>query len=224
MRATDRPRDYILGLDLGQAADYTALAVLERTEKTLEIPHPDKPARFETKWHFGCRGLKRWPLGTSYPSIVADVEKLTAKPLLAKAHLVIDGTGVGRPVVDMFRQAHLPVTLVPVMITSGNKESHHDGYYHVGKAILISTLQVLLQQRRLQFANRLPETPALVKELQSYQVKVTEAANEVFNARQGAHDDLLLALALASWHGERCPKQTTFRCQTLGGPKIRLIR
>jgi hypothetical protein len=203
MRATDRPRDYILGLDLGQAADYTALAVLERKEKSAVITAPGKPDRIKKSWHFGCRGLKRWPLGTPYPAIVADVEKLTAKPPLAKADLVIDGTGVGRPVVDMFRQARISVTLVPVMITAGSKESHQDGYYHVAKTILISTLQVLLQQRRLQFARILAETPALVKELQDYQVKVTQAANEVFNAREGAHDDLLLALALACWQGDR---------------------
>jgi hypothetical protein len=35
--------------------------------------------------------------------------------------------------------------------------------------------------------------------------KVTPAANEVFNAREGEHDDLLLALALAAWNGERTP-------------------
>ena len=192
--------------------------------KRLSRSHIQISQRIEKKWHFGCRGLKRWPLGTPYTSLVAEVEKLTAKPPLAKSQLVIDGTGVGRPVVDMFRKASLPVTLVPVMITSGNKESHHDGYYHVAKTILISTLQVLLQQRRLQFARSLPETNTLIKELQSYQVKVTEAANEVFNAREGSHDDLLLALALSCWQGESSPKQGPFRAQMLGGPKIPLIR
>jgi hypothetical protein len=47
--------------------------------------------------------------------------------------------------------------------------------------------------------------PILIRELQNYQVKVTPAANEVFNAREGEHDDLLLALALAAWNGERTP-------------------
>ena len=94
-----------------------ALSVLERTDRTIETVYPDKPARREQVWHFGCRGLKRWPLGTPYTTIVAEMGKLTAKPPLAKAKLVIDGTGVGRPVVDMFRKAQLPVTIVPVMIT-----------------------------------------------------------------------------------------------------------
>jgi hypothetical protein len=216
--------DYFLGLDLGQAADYTALAVLERTEKTIEITYPDKAAHRQNTWHFGCRGLKRWALGTPYTTIVADTEKLTSKPPLVKAKLVIDGTGVGRPVVDMFRKARLGVEIISVLITSGNKESHQHRYHHVAKTILISTLQVLLQQRRLQFARSLPETATLVKELENYRVKVTEAANEVFEAREGKHDDLLLALALACWHGERCPKQGPFRFQMLGAPMVRIIR
>ena len=194
------PPEYFLGLDLGQAADWSALAVLERTTMPQE-----STVRCEHAWQFGCRGLKRWPLGTSYPTIVDNVAALVQKPPLRDAHLVIDGTGVGRPVVDMFVKAMLPVEIVAVLITAGNKQHCEDGYYHVAKVILISTLQVLLQERRLRFARALPETATLVKELQDYRVKITPAANEVFNAREGAHDDLLLALALAAWQGERMP-------------------
>jgi len=186
--------DYFLGLDLGQAADWSALAVLERTEMPVCAKHA---------WQFGCRGLKRWPLGTSYPAIVDNLAAMVQKSPLRNAHLVIDGTGVGRPVVDMFIKAKLPVKLVPVLITAGSHYSFHDGYHHVAKVVLISTLIVQLQERRLRFANALPETATLVKELQNYRVKITPAANEVFNAREGAHDDLLLALALACWKGER---------------------
>jgi hypothetical protein len=66
---------------------------------------------------FGCRRLKRWPLGTPYTTVVAEIERLTRKPPLLKAKLVIDGTDVGRPVVDIFRKARLPLTIVPAMIT-----------------------------------------------------------------------------------------------------------
>jgi hypothetical protein len=197
--------DYFLGLDLGQANDPSALAVLERTVPTVEIPRPNGMIRKEQIRHYGCRALKRWPLGTPYTAIVSEMATLTGNKLFRNAKLVIDATGVGRPVVDMFRDAHLRPDLIPVMITSGTKESFHDGYRHVAKLILISTLQVLLQQRRLQFAKSLPETPRLVKELQNYRVNITPALNETFNAREGEHDDLILALALAAWQGEREP-------------------
>jgi hypothetical protein len=50
----------------------------------------------------------------------------------------------------------------------------------------------------------LPEAELLVKELQNFKVKITAAANEVFGEwREGQHDDLVLATALAAWAGER---------------------
>ena len=215
--------DYFVGLDLGQANDPTALAVLERTERTVEAADGARPFREVTAWHFACRGLKRWPLGTPYTAIVTDMEALVRTPTLTKATLVVDGTGVGRPVVDMFRNAQLPVLMVPVMITAGRKQTFHDGYYHVAKTILINALQAALRQRRLQFAQGLAEVTTLLQELQNFRVRTTEAANEVFEARQGKHDDLLLALALACWHGERSPKPGPFRVDVLTEPKAPAI-
>ena len=70
------PPEYFLGLDLGQAADWSALAVLERTTMPQE-----STVRCEHAWQFGCRGLKRWPLGTSYPAIVDNVAALVPRPV-----------------------------------------------------------------------------------------------------------------------------------------------
>jgi hypothetical protein len=61
---------------------------------------------------------------------------------------------------------------------------------------LVSRLQMLLQIRRL----HLPVTSeaiALTRELQDYQIKVSERGHASFNARQGAHDDLVIALGLS---------------------------
>lgn len=206
--------DFFLGLDLGQAADFSALAALERTElKPDPLVRPTK--------HHACRALQRWPLGTPYPNIVADVAKTLKTPALQNAHLVIDGTGVGRPVVDMFINAKLPAKLVPVLITAGHKVHFTDGYWHVPKVILIGTVQVLLQERRMQFAQGLPETETLVGELNNYRVKITPGLHESFNARDGAHDDLVLALALAAWQAERAPSNEPSRIVTLRQPLVR---
>ena len=46
----------------------------------------------------------------------------------------------------------------------------------------------------------------LVRELQQFQVKITQAAHETFGVwREGQHDDLVLAVALACWWAERHP-------------------
>jgi hypothetical protein len=115
---------------------------------------------------------------------------------------------VGRPIVDLIRERRLPCQLFPVVITGGAADdSYRDGYWYVAKRSLISHLQVLLQSRRLQFVRGIAEAAVLARELQNYRVRVTENANETFDARHGEHDDLVLAVALASWLGERCRKQ-----------------
>src|SRR5262250_779870 len=89
---------YFVGLDLGQAQDPTALCVLERQPRTSAAQKPT-----ETAYHIV--GLKRYQLGTPYTEIVADMTALFERPALQHSTLVVDGTGVGRAVVDMLRAA-----------------------------------------------------------------------------------------------------------------------
>ena len=75
--------DHVIGLDLGQAADYSALALMEKM-----VPPGAEP-------RYAVRHLHRWPLGTPYPTIVADVTELVKRPPLDNPRLVPDQTGVG---------------------------------------------------------------------------------------------------------------------------------
>lgn len=208
---------YVIGLDLGQATDFSALCALNNSDVEDTSAQPPRASDefrtgIRTLRHYACTGLKRWPLGTSYPIIVDEVVALLLTPVLQGACLVVDASGVGRPVVDLLRDKRMTCKMVPVVITSGLNESGPDkGYWHVAKQILISTTQVVLQQRRLKFAKGLTETKTLVRELENYRVKVTQSANEVFNAREGEHDDLVLAAALACWWGERPKKRLWVR-------------
>jgi hypothetical protein len=45
----------------------------------------------------------------------------------------------------------------------------------------------------------MPEVPTLINELLSYQVQISDAGHDSYNARSGAHDDLVLAVSLAAW-------------------------
>ena len=97
-----------------------------------------------------------------------------------------------------------PIDLADGVITSGQGPSWGErGAWHVPKKELVCCLQGLLQSRRLQVA-ALPERTLLMQEMQSFRVKITAAANETFGAwRERDHDDLVLAVALAAWWGER---------------------
>ncbi len=106
----------------------------------------------------------------------------------------------------MDRSCDLACYARPVTVTAGHRASPAEGGgWLVPKKELVGTLQVLLQSRRLKVAVALPEAATLVRELQTFQVKVTAAAHEAFGAwREGQHDDLVLAVAVAAWAGERC--------------------
>ena len=114
--------------------------------------------------------------------------------------LAVDATGVGRPVVDLPRRAGLGATILPAIITPGAAESRSKGYYGVPKRDLITGLQVLLQRGGLQIAAGLKHGPDLVAELAGMRVKVGCEGREQFGAwREGTHDDLVFAVALAYW-------------------------
>jgi hypothetical protein len=146
--------------------------------------------------------LERVPLHTTYPSIVGHVKRLLAKPAFAgQIDLVIDQTGVGQPIADLFKSAG--VTFAGVMIHGGDGERSEGNTHFVPKMTLVSRLQALLHEGRLQIQKELPEAAELVRELQDFRVKYTESGHLTFNAREGKHDDLVLALAIAAWRSTK---------------------
>ena len=144
--------------------------------------------------------LERVPLGTPYPGIVAHVGRLLTK-LPGHPELVIDFTGVGRPVFDMFVYSGISPT--GVLITGGTAETRDGPTCSVPKLTLVSRLQALLHEGRLKILKELAEAETLVRELQDFRIEFTAAGHLTFNARSGKHDDLVLALAIAVWraHG-----------------------
>lgn len=180
---------FFTGLDLGQAADFSALVVVERHV----IPNLARPTG--TQYAFDVRHLHRWALKTPYPQVVSDTKALFSKSPLQRSTLAVDETGVGRPVVDMFRAAKIECTLRPFSITCGSAVTGRT----VAKKHLVGAIQSPLCSGRLRFAAGLALTPVLTKELETFQVTVDESTrNESFAAwRNADHDDLVLALALA---------------------------
>lgn len=177
-----------LSVDLAQANDYTALAMLAAT-------WADESNVLE---RIACRHLERLPRGTPYPAQVARIAALMNRPELAGAVLAVDATGVGRPVVDSLRQAGLDP--VAITITGGTEATATPDGWHVPKKDLVAALSLALQSGALKIARSLPEAETLAAELGNFQVKVTPAANEVYGAwREGTHDDLVLAVAIGIW-------------------------
>ncbi len=181
----------IAGLDLGELQDYTAFMAMER--RTAE-----DGAKYDVQ------ALYRFELGTPYTQQVRKIVEWMSRPPLDKARLLVDQTGVGNAVVDMFRESSLGSRITPVTITAGRTQTRRpDGGWNVAKAILASVVQSVFSGRRIAIAKALPMAATAVRELKQFKVEITPAGNETYEAwREKDHDDIVLALAMALWHGE----------------------
>ena len=198
------PSAHFIGLDLGQVRDPTAAAVVQRTEVLMGV----SPVTYEriVQPRYSFRHLERMPLGLDYPSQVDHVRTLVQSPELARSvtSLAVDATGVGRPVVDLLRRASLPCRVIPVIITGGDKETCESGIWHVPKRDLISGLLVLFQRGEIEICGHLPESETLAAELANMRIKISLKGHDAYGAsREGQHDDLVLAAALACWSATR---------------------
>jgi hypothetical protein len=182
---------FTVGVDLGQAQDNTAICVVRRVED----------ASSRSLYQIGH--LERLPLEMPYPAQVAYVANLMAR-LRGDCELVLDATGVGRAVCDLFAVAGLPT--INVTITAGDAVTSEGLNFHIPKLNLVSRLQALLHNGQLKIHKGLADAPALVNELQSFRAEVSASGYWRFGARSGKHDDLVLACAIALWraHGDTC--------------------
>jgi hypothetical protein len=194
---------WYVGVDLGQSTDPTAICVMNHRVIPLDkFTHDDKRRilKQEKAEHFDVRHLERLPLGMPYPQQIQRVVDLLARPPLnlVKPKLVIDETGVGRPVGDMFDVAGLYPNRVT--ITAGLEATRHGAStWHVPKGMLISNLEARSHTGELRIAAAATDAGALKSEMHDFKRKVSEAGRATYAARVGAHDDLVLCVAIALW-------------------------
>jgi hypothetical protein len=142
--------------------------------------------------------IQRFPLGMDYNHVVAAVHNLLRR-CPAGTELVIDGTGIGKPVADMFKWRGLSPWCVTA--TAGIEQTIDRGkrVAHVPKLMLISRIQSLLFESRLKVQADIAEAPAFLEELRDFRVEYSAAGNMTYNARHGKHDDMVSAAAVAAW-------------------------
>ena len=116
---------------------------------------------------------------------------MASRTLARRTGLIIDATGGGIPIAQEMRRQRLrpvPITITGGALASGN---------NVPKRELVSRLLLFLQQRQLKIPPDIKLRQELVDEFNSFVVKFKENGNATYSAAAGAHDDLIMALALA---------------------------
>ena len=188
---------FSVGVDLGQQRDHSAIVVVERDAAGRRL----------------VRSAARVPLGTPYPLVVARVrETVQHEELWGCCALAVDGTGVGRPVVEMLREAGLGCEISAVSMTSGGLSGGGPGraqggrtpWYSVPKRDLLAGVQVLLERRELRISRAMEGVGSLARELKDMQQQVGARGKVRLGADgAGQHDDLVIALSLACWRAGR---------------------
>ena len=179
---------HLLSIDLAQLQDFTAYAVLRQVsedgEDTYQVHH-----------------LKRLERGMSYVDQVGRIRDAYDQ-LPSSARVIADATGVGQAVVDMIDD------LKPkeIWIHGGEKVTQEGRRYRVPKRELAGALQRVLSERRIDVHPELKRAETLKKEMNNFKAEINpDTGHESYAAdwRDGDHDDLVLAVAMALWYAER---------------------
>jgi hypothetical protein len=200
---------FYVGLDLGQSADYTALAVVDSVHTCTSDGQLAKGLHL--------RHLERYPLRTPYPEIVEKVATLLRDERLAPTEydpsrgrycsrppaLVVDNTGVGVAVTDLLKGKGFRFT--PVTITGGDTAHKTGRNWRVPKRDIVAALEVPFHTGALKVAEGLTLWPVLREELLNFRrkINVKTAHDSYEHWRESDHDDLVLATALACWRATR---------------------
>jgi Terminase RNaseH-like domain len=233
------PRRYSVGVDLGQANDYTAIAVLEKKvvppETVMFSPVGEHPGNrlVEGSLVYDLVYLKRPKLGTPYDVIAKRVADLVCKlepqgafGELGQVTLSVDGTGVGRGVVDMldteFKRRGASSNAVPrvdfrrISITGSQTQlkrpQRTNGYWSVPKKDLVFPAVAAFQQGKIRIG-KVTDRDALVNELKNYRrtTNIATGGMQLEPWRESEHDDLLFAVCLALWGWQTRKGNTTLR-------------
>jgi hypothetical protein len=208
--------DYYVGLDLGQSADYTALAVVQK------VPTYDQQTG-EHSSELHLKHLERYPLKTPYTDIADQVKSLLSGPPFtddirdgfrirkARTELIVDKTGVGVAVTDLLKERRLGFIAVTITGLGQKVNRHATKEYSVPKQDLVSALEVPFHKGTLKVAKGLEGWPELREELLNFRRKQNKTSAHISyeHWRESDHDDLVLAAALACWKATYQRKGTT---------------
>lgn len=208
--------DVMIGADIGQRVDPTAIAVVE-----LDWRGGTTIGRHD---HYVVRYFQRLPIGTSYPDVVDELVRIRsailARPIPEPAEVVgsigppgidvlrprppstptvtlfCDATGVGQPVVDLLEAAG--ASPISCYFVHGERRTRTGREVRLGKAWLVSRLQALAQTQRVHLP-KTAEAEATRAELLDYEIRVSDDGHDTYGAfKVGRHDDLVTALGLAT--------------------------
>ena len=185
-------RLYTLGIDWGRKLDYTVVAVLDATARPARLVY-----------------LQRWQ-GTGWEAQAREVGRIVAR--FQPWRILVDGNSIGDPLAETLQtEIGKAVRRGPPSPRLGSRGRGLGGrvptverftFGAESKAKLIDRLTLGLSARAVQY----PPHRVLLSELRAFEYGAAGAAGRAkMGARAGAHDDVVIALALAWFAAPEAP-------------------
>jgi hypothetical protein len=154
---------YYAGLDIARLVDFMVLDILDENGSQVYMDRYNK-ASWKVQVDRAASAIKRYN----------------------NAELLIDSTGAGDPVFEMFRDKGISV--------KGYK------FDNESKKKLIESLMLSFEHEQIQiFDETTPNGKVQMGELQIFEYEITKSGLIRYNAPPGFHDDCVIGLALANW-------------------------
>jgi len=150
------------------------------------------------------RHIERCPIGMPYHDVVEKVWNMFQNPTIKrKGELIIDITGVGEPVYEMFEKRKLYP--IGINIHGGNVVTDKgNGRWSVPRMDLFTTLRIMFESENIQIASSLPLNEELLEEIKNLRDRKSPLMKEEdILWRQREHDDIAFALMLCCWWAAR---------------------
>lgn len=184
--------DVVMGVAPRQRREPSGLCVVEIDSRRDEAGQKED--------HYLVRHLERLPPGTSFPAMASRFGEVAAnikKQTGSKPEIYVDATGFGDELVAQVEQHGDYSRVWTVYFFYGDRRTEERGEVRLGKAWLVTKVQMLLQTHQLHLP-RSPEAETLAEELMEYEIQIAPDANDRYGAfRVGTRDELVTALGLA---------------------------
>lgn len=199
---------YIIGVDIGQSVDNTAIAVLKHKPFYKEIESRPGTRMMQAEQvrvlhNYDLVSLEKVELGTPYPKVVDRLAQYWNNPkMIGDVEMVVDVTGIGRAIYDYLCEEQ---KIFPIGVNmTGGLSSHYDdttGLWSVPKKDMVAALVLLYQSGRIGMHPNLSGLSSFVTQVSGFSAKLKkDTGHMTYEAMsEQVHDDLVIAVALAGW-------------------------
>ena len=213
-------KEYICSWDVAKKRDYTTIQIYRDSPDIKRFPV--ETGRDPMVVNYLDLVYQEKMQAVRYPEQVRRVKELLSSiGMLHNHQLLVDGTGVGEPVVDIMReQGLMPFPIVftggeearPVYSDFGKVFGNNQGFgcfagtqvlkeMHVPKEDLVHAGMIIMQQGRLRMAANLQHVEDFKLQLSRFKGSVNEKTGHrsYNNEKETIHDDFVVTYLMASW-------------------------